>query len=120
MSFVSNTRLEQFQTKHELARNFYDDHEFCPLYDIEEATEHRERIQKRTSPYPSPNHSPSHYYFSTKKHSNMTSSEQQYWIPYNNRHINYTTPSRKIPIIHPVTKQVLQQSSRYQYLVSAR
>jgi hypothetical protein len=29
-------RLEQFRTQHELARNFYDDHEFCPVYHIEE------------------------------------------------------------------------------------
>lgn len=33
-----DTRLEQFRAKHELARNFYDDHEFCPLYEIEEVS----------------------------------------------------------------------------------
>ncbi|KAI9344125.1 hypothetical protein BD770DRAFT_295169, partial [Pilaira anomala] len=34
-------RLEQFRTQHELARNFYDDHEFCPIYHIEEHQQHQ-------------------------------------------------------------------------------
>ncbi|KAF7729248.1 hypothetical protein EC973_004778 [Apophysomyces ossiformis] len=43
-------------TQHEFARNFYDDMEFCPLQG-EEVLEHRERIQQRTSPQPSPSYS---------------------------------------------------------------
>ncbi|KAG1407640.1 hypothetical protein G6F60_002057 [Rhizopus arrhizus] len=134
-----NTRLEQFRAKHELARNFYDDHEFCPLYEIEEATEHRERIQKRTSPYSSPNHSPPHYYLSTANNNqrairiidpnNMTpvsihhhsKSDYKTSLYYPNKYYCATStvvPSRKIPIIDPVTKQVLQ--TKYQHHVSVR
>jgi hypothetical protein len=32
---IIDSRLELFRTQHELARNFYDDHEFCPVYYIE-------------------------------------------------------------------------------------
>ncbi|KAG2237864.1 hypothetical protein INT48_002168, partial [Thamnidium elegans] len=70
-------RLEQFRTQHELARNFYDDHEFCPIYHIEEVTEHRERIQKRTSPYPSPSHSPPPSYYITLKNQQQQNVQQQ-------------------------------------------
>ncbi|KAI7865181.1 hypothetical protein BDF14DRAFT_1828028 [Spinellus fusiger] len=51
-------RLEQFRTQHELARNFYDDFEFCPVQCPDELYEHRERIQQRISPQSSPRASP--------------------------------------------------------------
>jgi hypothetical protein len=54
----STSRLDQFQTQLELARNFYDDFEFCPLQCTEETTEHRDRIQHRLSPQSSPSSSP--------------------------------------------------------------
>ncbi|KAI8340750.1 hypothetical protein BC941DRAFT_348218 [Chlamydoabsidia padenii] len=57
-------RLEQFRTQHELARNFYDDVEFCPLSSFEEVAAHRNRIQQR-SPYSSPRSSPPVSYNST-------------------------------------------------------
>ncbi|KAI8890642.1 hypothetical protein K501DRAFT_328252 [Backusella circina FSU 941] len=57
-SVPSVTRLDQFQTQLELARNFYDDYEFCPVQCSEETTEHRDRIQQRISPQSSPSNSP--------------------------------------------------------------
>ncbi|SAM08217.1 hypothetical protein [Absidia glauca] len=57
-------RLEQFKTQHELARNFYDDVEFCPLSSFDEVAAHRNRIQQR-SPYSSPRSSPPVSYNST-------------------------------------------------------
>ncbi|KAI8881200.1 hypothetical protein K501DRAFT_253698 [Backusella circina FSU 941] len=92
-SSTLNLRLEHFRTQHELARNFYDDYEFCPLRSIEEATEHRDRIQQRTSPYQSPNHSPPTKYTTVK-------APQQ---------------TRAIPIINPtnMTPVSVPQSSAY-------
>ncbi|SAM05859.1 hypothetical protein [Absidia glauca] len=55
--YSSVCRLEHFRTQHELARNFYDDVEFCPLSSFEEVAAHRSRIQQR-SPYSSPRPSP--------------------------------------------------------------
>ncbi|KAI8338619.1 hypothetical protein BC941DRAFT_423386 [Chlamydoabsidia padenii] len=55
--YSSVGRLEHFRTQHELARNFYDDVEFCPLSSFEEVAAHRSRIQQR-SPYSSPRSSP--------------------------------------------------------------
>ncbi|KAI8139471.1 hypothetical protein BJV82DRAFT_627362 [Fennellomyces sp. T-0311] len=52
-------RLEQFKTQHELARNFYDDYDFCPLLCSDEVIEHRQRVQQRISPQSSPSTSPS-------------------------------------------------------------
>ncbi|KAI9286437.1 hypothetical protein BC943DRAFT_321984 [Umbelopsis sp. AD052] len=54
------SRLEDFITKHELARNFYDDDEFCPIpaEKLPQVAEHRERIRFRTSPRSSPSSSP--------------------------------------------------------------
>ncbi|KAI9496215.1 hypothetical protein BDB00DRAFT_785656 [Zychaea mexicana] len=51
-------RLEQFKTQHELARNFYDDYDFCPLLCSDDVIEHRQRIQQRISPQSSPSTSP--------------------------------------------------------------
>ncbi|KAG2226767.1 hypothetical protein INT45_005732, partial [Circinella minor] len=51
--------LDQFKTQHELARNFYDDYDFCPLVCSDEVIEHRQRIQQRISPQSSPSTSPS-------------------------------------------------------------
>lgn len=70
--------------------------------------EHRERIQKRTSPYPSPSHSPPSYYISPK---------QQQQRP----HIHHQTSSsstRAIPIIDPsnmtpVSVPMQQQQQQY-------
>ncbi|CAO3657166.1 unnamed protein product [Mucor hiemalis] len=91
LTSVSNLRLEHFETQHELARNFYDDHEFCPVYQVEEVAEHRERIQKRTSPYPSPSHSPPSYYISPKQQRPQLHSH----------HSSSTSITRAIPIIDP-------------------
>ncbi|KAI8082854.1 uncharacterized protein BX664DRAFT_339223 [Halteromyces radiatus] len=62
--YSSVGRLEQFRTQHELARNFYDDVEFCPLLGFDEVAAHRTRIQQR-SPYSSPRSSPPVSYSST-------------------------------------------------------
>lgn len=53
-------RLEEFSTKHELARNFYDDDEFCPIpsQQLPQVHEHRDRIRSRGSPGSSPSSSP--------------------------------------------------------------
>ncbi|KAI9275160.1 hypothetical protein EDC94DRAFT_9395 [Helicostylum pulchrum] len=106
LTTVSNLRLEQFRTQHELARNFYDDHEFCPIFHIEEVTEHRERIQKRTSPYPSPSHSPPPSYYTTLKQQNIQQNphRQHRHHSQQNHHQNPSSSSvttRAIPIINP-------------------
>ncbi|CAO3590923.1 unnamed protein product [Absidia cylindrospora] len=62
--YSSVCRLEQFKTQHELARNFYDDVEFCPLLSFDEVAAHRNRIQQR-SPYSSPRSSPPTTYNTT-------------------------------------------------------
>ncbi|KAI8982068.1 hypothetical protein BDF20DRAFT_987028 [Mycotypha africana] len=46
-SISDSMKLEQFRTQYELARNFYDDFEFCPLPYIDEVTKHREKIKQR-------------------------------------------------------------------------
>ncbi|KAI7907890.1 uncharacterized protein BX663DRAFT_492318 [Cokeromyces recurvatus] len=69
-SSSTNVRLERFRTENELARNFYDDYEFCPVSHLDEVIEDRERIQRRTSPQSSPNfmviHTQSSYCISPK------------------------------------------------------
>ncbi|CAO3683077.1 hypothetical protein G6F70_004716 [Rhizopus microsporus] len=138
MSF--SIKLEQFRTKHELARNFYDDNEFCPLYDTEEeAFEHRERVQKRASPHSSPSLS---YYNSPTSTPPMKRSipiinpanmapvsikPDSTWpnVSYNSRMYSHyygcatqpTQPRKVIPIIDPATKQALPSPK---YHVSVR
>jgi hypothetical protein len=51
--------MGQIQAQLELARNFYDDDEFCPVQCSFEVMEHRDRIQQRLSPQSSPSTSPS-------------------------------------------------------------
>lgn len=115
-------RLVQFRTQHELARNFYDDQEFCPIYHIEEVkkifvkkfdllhlliinkkvTEHRERIQKRNSPCSSPSsHSPqpSSYYVSS---SPKQQHQQQARHPHHH-HYQPQVPSSTPPITTTTT-----------------
>ncbi|KAJ8655985.1 hypothetical protein O0I10_008425 [Lichtheimia ornata] len=75
----SLTRLELFKTQNELARNFYDDFEFCPVLCMDEVSEHRERIQQRGSPHSSPNTSP----------------------PYSSRRIPIIDPENGIPVSFP-------------------
>ncbi|KAI7878697.1 hypothetical protein K492DRAFT_170652 [Lichtheimia hyalospora FSU 10163] len=75
----SLTRLELFKTQNELARNFYDDFEFCPVLCMDEVSEHRERIQQRGSPHSSPNTSP----------------------PYTSRRIPIIDPENGIPVSFP-------------------
>ncbi|CEP12949.1 hypothetical protein [Parasitella parasitica] len=107
LSSVSNLRLENFRTQHELAKNFYDDYDFCPVHHTEEVSEHRERVQKRTSPYPSPNSSvssnssatsfcykSSNYYQHSLCKSNSTSIVTS-------TAVTSTTATRAIPIIDP-------------------
>ncbi|KAI8078961.1 uncharacterized protein B0P05DRAFT_445379, partial [Gilbertella persicaria] len=55
----SSNRLGQIEAQHELARNFYDDFEFCPVQCSYEVLEHRDRIHQRLSPQSSPVTSPS-------------------------------------------------------------
>ncbi|KAI8646277.1 hypothetical protein BD408DRAFT_399679 [Parasitella parasitica] len=55
----SPERLGQIRAQLELARNFYDDFEFCPVQCSSEVLEHRDRIQQRLSPQSSPSTSPS-------------------------------------------------------------
>ncbi|KAG2208806.1 hypothetical protein INT46_003014 [Mucor plumbeus] len=115
LTSVSNLRLEQFRTQHELAKNFYDDHEFCPIFHVEEISEHRERIQKRTSPYLSPNSSVSSSYY-------VTSKQQQHYYQQTHSKSNSTSTTnviatRAIPIIDPsnmtpVTVPMHQQCSQ--------
>ncbi|CEP18568.1 hypothetical protein [Parasitella parasitica] len=79
----SPERLGQIRAQLELARNFYDDFEFCPVQCSSEVLEHRDRIQQRLSPQSSPSTSPS-----------MTSASS----------LGSTTPpksKRAIPIIDP-------------------
>ena len=54
--------MGQIRAQLELARNFYDDYEFCPVQCSTEVLEHRERIQQRLSPQSSPNTSPNMSY----------------------------------------------------------
>ncbi|KAG2198009.1 hypothetical protein INT47_004976, partial [Mucor saturninus] len=97
-----DSRLEHFRTQHELARNFYDDYEFCPVNYIEEVTEHRERVQKRTSPYPSPNHSPPpSYYIAPNHHRHQNSSP----TAISTRAIPIIDPSNMTPVSVPVHQQ---------------
>ncbi|KAI8071722.1 hypothetical protein BC940DRAFT_293543 [Gongronella butleri] len=53
----AEARLDYFSTQMELARNFYDDVEFCPVAHFDQVDAHRDRIQQR-SPYASPKNSP--------------------------------------------------------------
>ncbi|KAI8335595.1 hypothetical protein BD560DRAFT_414035 [Blakeslea trispora] len=55
----NDSRLGQIEAQHELARNFYDDFEFCPVQCSYEVLEHRDRIHQRLSPQSSPITSPS-------------------------------------------------------------
>ena len=55
----SSERLGQIRAQLELARNFYDDFEFCPVQCSSEVLEHRDRVQQRLSPQSSPSTSPS-------------------------------------------------------------
>lgn len=59
LSSSNTARLGQIQAQLELARNFYDDDEFCPVQCSSEVMEHRDRIQQRLSPQSSPSTSPS-------------------------------------------------------------
>ncbi|ORZ03017.1 hypothetical protein BCR43DRAFT_32305 [Syncephalastrum racemosum] len=105
------SRLEQFKTQHELARNFYDDDDFCPIRSCEEEIiEHRQRIQQRISPQSSPRTSPP----SAPRRAipiidpaNMTPVAVPSKAP-------WPLPSRVIPIVDPSTGQV------FQYDVSVR
>lgn len=54
----SAARLGQIRAQLELARNFYDDFEFCPVQCSSEVLEHRDRINQRLSPQSSPSTSP--------------------------------------------------------------
>ncbi|KAL9537453.1 hypothetical protein MBANPS3_011761 [Mucor bainieri] len=110
LSSVSNVRLEQFRTQYELAKNFYDDYEFCPVFHVEEATEHRERVQRRTSPYPSPNLSISSSSSSSTSSSYYTSSKQHHYYQHTPSRSNSSSTAtvaaapnatRAIPIIDP-------------------
>lgn len=40
-------RMENFLTRHELARNFYDDFEFCPVYLLDKEVNKQHLNQKR-------------------------------------------------------------------------
>ncbi|KAI8645073.1 hypothetical protein BD408DRAFT_441163 [Parasitella parasitica] len=107
LSSVSNLRLENFRTQHELAKNFYDDYEFCPIHHVEEVTEHRERVQKRTSPYPSPNLSVSSTSSASSFFCMSSNYNQQSFRKSNIASIatpiatTNTTATRAIPIIDP-------------------
>ncbi|CAO3633562.1 unnamed protein product [Mucor fragilis] len=130
LSSVSNLRLEQFRTQYELAKNFYDDHEFYPAFHAEEATEHRERVQRRTSPYPSPNSSisssssssaSSSYYTSVKQkqhqyyqqdpsRSNSSSTATVASVPNATRAIPIIDPSNMTPVAVPMHQQHSQKA----------
>ncbi|KAI8875981.1 hypothetical protein K501DRAFT_262966 [Backusella circina FSU 941] len=98
---MSDLRLEYFEAQHELARNFYDDYEFCPLPLVEEVREHRERIHRRTSPYSSPTHSP----------------VRSYSLPsISKKAIPIIDPSNMTPVLIPSYQQhSYQQSNRHYY-----
>ncbi|KAG0734756.1 hypothetical protein G6F57_009919 [Rhizopus arrhizus] len=49
--YYDTTRLGQIEAQHELARNFYDDDEFCPIYSTDHLDD-RDRIQQRLTPSP--------------------------------------------------------------------
>ncbi|KAI9244995.1 hypothetical protein EDC94DRAFT_628934 [Helicostylum pulchrum] len=92
-SISSAARLGQIRAQLELARNFYDDFEFCPVQCSSEVLEHRDRIQQRLSPQSSPNTSPSMSFASRTSSSSGSNSQGS----------NNTTPKsrRAIPIIDP-------------------
>ncbi|CAO3702397.1 unnamed protein product [Rhizopus stolonifer] len=54
--YYDTARLGQIEAQHELARNFYDDDEFCPILSMDHLDD-RDRIQQRLTPSPrtSPN-----------------------------------------------------------------
>ncbi|ORZ14521.1 hypothetical protein BCR42DRAFT_417072 [Absidia repens] len=140
--YSSVGRLEQFRTQHELARNFYDDVEFCPLLSFDEVAAHRSRIQQR-SPYSSPRSSPPIAYSSTasppKRRAipiinpeNMTPvavQQQQdssypiaHWQAFQDRPTSsYSSSSminsHGIPIINPATGQPLLHQPMYDLTV---
>ncbi|ORX56895.1 hypothetical protein DM01DRAFT_1406347 [Hesseltinella vesiculosa] len=137
--YSSGNRLEQFCTQLELARNFYDDIEFCPVASSEEVEAHRSRIQQR-SPYSSPRNSPPVYHPSVVSSPSLStngsvysgsqpSSKQGRAIPiinpenmtpvyYQAQSSHYSwQPSTCIPIINPATGQPLLPS---QYDVTVR
>ncbi|KAI9271428.1 hypothetical protein BY458DRAFT_509435 [Sporodiniella umbellata] len=57
--YYDSARLGQIEAQHELARNFYDDDEFCPVFSMDHMDD-RDRIQQRLTPSPrtSPRTSP--------------------------------------------------------------
>ncbi|KAI8076264.1 hypothetical protein BDF21DRAFT_422941 [Thamnidium elegans] len=97
-SISSAARLGQIRAQLELARNFYDDFEFCPVQCSSEVLEHRDRIQQRLSPQSSPNTSPSMSYASRTSTTSSSSSNSS-----SSHGSNNTTPKsrRAIPIIDP-------------------
>ncbi|KAL0145930.1 hypothetical protein V8B55DRAFT_1466522 [Mucor lusitanicus] len=121
LSSVSNLRLEQFRTQYELAKNFYDDHEFCPVFHVEESSEAH-------IPYPSPNSSISssssssvsssyypsskqhHYYHQTPSRSNSSSTATVAAAANATRAIPIIDPSNMTPVAVPVHQQYSQKA----------
>lgn len=98
-TITTAARLGQIRAQLELARNFYDDFEFCPVQCSTEVMEHRDRVQQRLSPQSSPNTSPSMSYASRSSTSSISSSSS---ISSNNSSGHNTPKSRRaIPIIDP-------------------
>ncbi|KAI7899682.1 uncharacterized protein BX663DRAFT_520013 [Cokeromyces recurvatus] len=97
-SVSSLNRLEQIQAQLELARNFYDDFEFCPVQCSSEVLEHRDRIHQRLySPHTSPRTSPS-----------MSPNNS----PTKRRAIPIINPSNMTPVIPP-QQQPSQQHQNF-------
>lgn len=96
----SAARLGQIRAELELARNFYDDFEFCPVQCSSEVLEHRERIQQRLSPQSSPNTSPSMSYART---GSMTPPKSRRAIPIIN-------PSNMAPVFVPNQPYMMKSS----------
>jgi hypothetical protein len=96
----SAARLGQIRAELELARNFYDDFEFCPIQCSSEVLEHRDRIQQRLSPQSSPTTSPSMSYAHTG--GNTT--------PKSRRAIPIINPSNMAPVSVPNQPYMMKSS----------
>ncbi|KAI9348891.1 hypothetical protein BD770DRAFT_395183 [Pilaira anomala] len=99
----SAARLGQIRAQLELARNFYDDFEFCPIQCSSEVLEHRDRVQQRLSPQSSPNTSPSMSFANRNPH-------HQNSTPKSRRAIPIIDPSNMAPVSVP-NQQFLMKSS---------
>lgn len=107
-TITTAARLGQIRAQLELARNFYDDFEFCPVQCSTEVMEHRDRVQQRLSPQSSPNTSPSMSYASRNSTSSNSSSGNN--TPKSRRAIPIIDPSNMAPVSVPNQHYIMKSS----------